>query len=400
MTVMDKEHKYGVIRTSVRVMAVGVGGMGVQAIDWLLDAGLDEMDYVAVDTDLSMLTASKVPRQIQIGTQITRGHSTGGDADLGRRCANGDFAKLRELFTNTDVVIILAGLGGGVGSGGAPAIAQTAQDEGALVISVATTPFDFEGEDRLNEASDATIRLREASHALILLPNQELVQEMPDKGMAIEDSFRRGVVQLGQGMRLLWQLLAQRNLINLDFINLKNMLEMSGGSCRLVFAEANGESKVALTLNRLRHHPALISEQQKEAGSLLIGIQGSADLTLHQVQELVQGVTEGIHANAKRFIGVGIDYHSRDRLAVLLLIGEKTKESGEEKAAPSVVKPRRKIAHTGPHLKSGAKRTEQKELDLPTSNHKGRFNNVEPTIVQGQDLDIPTFFRRQMKLIR
>lgn len=392
------------ITPPTRLLLVGVGGMGVNSVDALHAEAQTYADCIAIDADADVLNASPAPRQVQIGSTLTRGHSTGGDPDLGRRAANGDFAKLRELFANADIVVLITGLGGGVGSGASPVIAQTARDEGALVIGIAALPFPFEGVERIQIAEESLVKLKEVSHSVIILPNQYLLEESRES-LSVEASFSKAAERIGAGFKVIWKLLGQRNLINLDFISLKHMLETAGGACTFVYAEGGGDSKATLTLNRLLAHPAIAENHcLKEANGLLVGILGSEDMTLAEVQEVMHGITGKIHSNAHRHMGVGIDPHLRNRMAVVLFVGGKEEEP-EEEAEPGripkrVVPPSEQSSSPATKKTSAGKRAKQEELPLPSHHSKGRFNNVEPTIYQGEDLDLPTFIRRGLRLTR
>lgn len=389
-----------------RLLLVGVGGMGLNAVDTLQQNSSAFADIVAIDCDQDVLSSCQAPRRVLIGSRLTQGHSTGGDSSLGRRAANGDFPQLRELFAKTDLVVLLVGLGGGLGSGAAPVIANTARDEGALVITVATLPFAFEGNDRMTAAQEIIPILRESGHGLVLMPNDD-ISEVSESGVSLSDALQQGAQELSKGFQLLWTLLGQRNLINLDFIALKNMIERTNGACRLVYVEASGPNKAKLLVKRLEDHPALKStEGIKDASAFLLGVLGSQDMTLIDVSTVADAVEQRTSEQAFRVVGAGIDPAGGNRMRALLLIGAagETGEKGTEvKVAPSrelverkPLKPVRPAA-TKP---AGRKQTAQEELDLPSVVSKGRFKNVEPTIVQGEDLDLPTFVRRGMKLSR
>ncbi len=382
------------IKTPSRILLVGVGGMGVNALQNLSSSGAEYPSRVAVDTDGAVLDVSASPRCIQIGAHLTDGMSTGGDVDLGRRSANADFVKLRELFTDTDIVVLLAGLGGGVGSGATPVIAQTARDEGALVITVATLPFPFEGDERVRIAEKSLDLLRRYSQAVITMPNQYLLDALGED-VSLTDAFRKADEEMGAGFSVIWRLLAQHNLINLDFNSLKHMLESAGGVSTLVYAEGGGKSKAKLALSRVMGHPAIKNQKVlEEANGLLVGIMGSPEMTLLEVQEIMHGIAGAVHTNARRFMGAGIDSTMKNRLAIVLLVGGKAEETKPEpepaavQRQPTPVASQRKI-----------KKAEQEELILQ-STPKGRFKDVEPTIHDGEDLDLPTFIRRGMRLTR
>ncbi len=383
------------IATPSRILLIGVGGMGINALGTIHGLPGDHPELVAIDTDGAVLKAASVPRRVQIGATLTNGQSTGGDVDLGRRSANNEFTKLRELFVDVDLVVLITGLGGGVGSGAAPVIAQTARDEGTLVISVAALPFPFEGDERIRLAEKALDLLRRASHAVVTMPNQYLLEDAADEA-SLKDAFRKADEQLGTGFGVLWKLLAQHNLINLDFISLKHMLETAGGVCTMVYAEGGGKSKARLVLNRIMNHPAIKGDNVlSEANGLLVGVLGSPDMTLMDVQDVMNGIAGAVHSNARRFMGAGIDASMRNRIGVMLLIGGKA----EEPKAEPMAEPPRIVPIPVPEDRK-PKRAEQREFEMPTTATKGRFKDVEPTIHEGEDLDLPTFIRRGMKLTR
>lgn len=376
-----------------RLTVVGVGGMGIHCLDLLQEQSADFANAIAVDTDQTVLDQCRAVRRVQIGARLTRGRGTGGDPSLGRRAANGDFPQLRELFHNSDLVIFITGLGGGMGSGATPVLAQTARDEGALVMTVGALPFEYEGADRMDIAQAAVDRLKTAGHGLILVSNQALM-ENGDPAQPMTEALSQAATHLGLALRWLWNLLGQRNLIHLDWITLKNMLESCDGYCHLAVAEAGGQHRANLLLTRLGKHPAFtISAEAKGRASVLIGLQGSADMTLHEVQEIVDGVMKQCPPQTARWVGAGIDRSMRGKLGALVLWAEQTHPVPAETKSPAV-KPRKSAPKASPQQV-----TEQKELGLDAAPlSKGRFKDVEPTVVQGEDLDLPTFIRRGMKL--
>lgn len=401
MTLMKEESQSGRPEGSpVRVVVVGLGGMGINSLNHLGASSEVAVTRVAIDTDRAVLDSADTGRRIQIGIRLAQGQSTGGDVDLGRRSVNANLPEIRALFVNVDIAIILTGLGGGVGSGGGPVVAQIARDEGALVISASSLPFPFEGDARMHTAEEALEKLRQAGHAAITLPNRYLLAEaVPDQ--PLPEAFSRAAGQLGAGFAVLWKLLGRRTLINLDFISLKNMLEGSDGLCSFVYAEGAGKGKVRLVLQRIAEHPALQEHGGLgHASGLLIGLLGGEDLTLTEVEEIMQGVTGAVRSNARQFMGVGIDPARRNQVGVLLLVGGRVEEPVPERL-PEVqpAKPRKTVTPARPDRPAG--KAEQKELELPTAPpSKGRFKDVEPSIYHGEDVDLPTFLRRGMKLSR
>lgn len=380
-----------------RLTIVGVGGMGVQALNLIDTASDDHVTGIAIDTDQSVLSHCAAPVRLVIGSSYTRGHSTGGEPDLGRRSAHADFGKIRECFVDADIVLLVTGLGGGTGTGAAPLIAQTAREQGALVISCATLPFLFEGDTRVKVAEEGLQKLQESSQAVIVMPNAHVVDGATET-TPIAEALQRGAAHLGAGFRLIWTLLGQRGLINLDFVHLKNMVETGGGACTFLYAEGAGRHKARLALSRILEHRALaVDKLGEQASAFLVGLLGSEDLTLLEVQETMTGLCDVFSTDAQRFVGVGVDPALRDQVKLAVWIGGKAVEAKpvEQKRESITASPAKKPVLTD----RAKKRIEQKELDLETLS-KGRFKDVEPTIYHGEDLDIPTFIRRGMKLTR
>lgn len=366
--------------------------MGIHTLDLLQESSSDFLNSVAVDCDQLVLDDCKAVRKFQIGARLTQGRGTGGDSVLGRRAANADFPQLRELFHLSDLVIFITGLGGGLGGGATPVLMQTARDEGALVMTVGALPFDFEGEERMTAAQAAAERLKTSGHGVILVSNQALLDGSEAK-QPLADSLGQAATHLGLALRWLWNLLGQRNLIQLDWITLKTMLETSADFCHLAVAEAGGQQRANLLLSRLAKQPALKSSPKPETKAcVLIGLQGSPDLTLQEVQEVVDGITDLCPPETTRWVGAGTNRAMRGKIGALVLISQQSAPRPAEASAPA-------RAVRKPVAKGASKVTEQKELGLSTAPpSKGRFKDVEPTIVQGEDLDLPTFIRRGMKL--
>ncbi len=392
-----------------RIAFVGVGGMGVNTVG-ALDATVSRFARrVVVDSDHATLRASPVSHTLQIGTALTGGQSTGGLMDIGRRCANTDFLKIRDSLLNTDVAVLLVGLGGGLGSGAAPMIAQTARDEGIMVISVVALPFAFEGAARAQQADTALVALRAHSDAVITVPNDHLLVE-DETEAPLEEAFKKGAEQLGQGFRALWQLLGQRTLINLDFSHLKQALTANGGVSTMIFAEGGGSGKVKLVMNRIQTHPAVARDNAlAQAPGLLLGVLGGEDLTVMDVQEVVLDIVGQLPEGAAHVLGVGIDPALRNRITVVALAGQEAADvdtaadagmaaaAGEttSTAPPKAERIPRKLVTAKPAPTT--RKVEQEELPLSAVS-KGRFRDVEPTLYQGEDLDLPTFIRRGQRL--
>jgi|GEM_PF-2089236 len=391
------EHKPSdVFKKPARTMIVGVGGAGLHVVNVLLKQDMDYPPMVVVDTDGRALEHSMAPQRLQIGTGVTEGLSTGGDADLGRRAANEDFVKIRELFSDTDMVLLVAGLGGGVGSGALPVLAQTARDEGALVISMVSMPLALEGQDRRDVADRAIELAGRASHTMICheLPEAKQ-QDDPDNQDAALPSVLDATAQLvGLRIRVLWKLLEQPGLFSVDFAGLRHVIQEAGRRCFMFTAEASGKNRASLIVKRIKQQMTGADITLEESGGVMLGFLGPEDLTLAEMELIVREITADMPAGTRRQIGVALESQARSTMQAIVLAGGKNEHKPEEPATPSDVTAGAKRPG---YLKSPI----QKEIEFDTmKGARGRFNNVEPTFHNGEDLDTPTYIRRGMKLSR
>jgi cell division protein FtsZ len=387
-----------------RVLMVGVGGMGINALQQYAASGDRYPAMLAVDTDGASLQRGGLRDQVQLAPHLAQGLSTGGSVQMARRCAHADVVELRERLIHQQQLVLFAGLGGGVGSGAAPVIAETARDEGALVLSIVTMPFSFEGEERKRQADEALRTLRAASHAVIVMHNDDWLAG-DAVGLSLTAAFRQANQQLGDGLRVLWHLLAEPTLINLDVQSVFRMLEGGDGDCAFLYVRASGGDKVQTALASVREHAAVRERRAlEEARGILVGLIGGPDLTLADVHVLVREVTADVPAEARRFMGAGIDDALRDQLSVCLLVaGSAAAQQGAAAVDETATKPkpkRRLVAPVDSRKVNKPVPPQQGELVLDPVPAKGRFKDVEPTLYEGEDLDMPTFIRRGMRLSR
>ena len=385
-------------RQKKRLLVIGVGGGGSNAVCRMTAEWGDGPEVAVVNTDEQALAASTVPVRVQIGRNLTLGMGAGGDASVGRLAAEDDTDLLRELVSHTDVVFVVAGLGGGVGTGAAPVIASLAREEGALTLAFATLPFAFEGERRKQQAEEGILALRAAADVVVCLPNERLMQQAENR-VSLTDAFSKADAMVGTGIRSLWKLLTQTGIINLDFADLRQLVENSGGSCSFGYGEGEGSNKAVGAIADILRSPLL--EQGKllaDAGGILVNIVGGPDLTLLDVQMVMSKLTTVTRSDARIFMGATVDEAWADRLAVTVLATESwegvasapTRQA--EKPAVETAAGERKPAPPRPVVQAV-----QEDLKFETVD-KGRFRNVEPTVYNGEDLDIPTFIRRGVKL--
>lgn len=386
-----------------RMIVVGVGGGGVNALSHMARDGFEMPELIAVHTDNQMLSACSVPKQVQIGGSVTEGVSTGGNAEMGRRAAEADEIKLRALFTGVDLVFLVVALGGGTGTGAAPVLARFGRDEGAVVLCFATLPFTFEGLERRKQAELGLAELQKNAHGIICMPNERLMETVDDQS-GFTSAFKKADEMIGLGIRSLSMLLMRPGVINVDIGDIKNMVGQAGGTCVFACAQGRGSDKASQAVETLIQSPYLErGTVLAHARGLIIGIVGSVNVTLREIEGIMREIASVTDADVHMGMGVGIDECLEDTVSITLLATESWVDERREEDVdlndgtaifPEVEKLSRIASQTPPHKRT---QPEQTNFNLEGSG-KGRFKDVEPTFFEGEDLDIPTFIRRGIKL--
>jgi len=238
-----------------RIKVIGAGGCGGNAVNHMIDVGLRNVDFIAVNTDIQALQNNHAPMRVQIGPEITRGRGTGGNPEIGRKAALEDEDRIREILSEAEMVFVTAGMGGGTGTGSAPVIARIARELGALTVGVVTKPFQFEGRRRMSQAEEGLRALKSAVDTLITIPNQRLLS-VASKTTSLKESFQKADDVLLQAVRGISELVTVHGLINLDFADVRSiMAEM--GMAMMGAATASGENRAVEAAQRAISSPLL-----------------------------------------------------------------------------------------------------------------------------------------------
>ncbi|MGA2445042.1 MAG: cell division protein FtsZ [Opitutaceae bacterium] len=402
---------------SIAIKLVGVGGAGSNAIDRLKMENLERLQLAVINTDLQALSTSPVQDKVLIGSGVTRGLGTGGDPVLGREAAETDREKIAAVVRDCDLVFLLAGMGGGTGSGAAPIVAEVATEQGALVIAFVTMPFSFEGGRRLKQAEEGLAALRRACDAVIPLSNDILLQECGDD-MGVLDAFARADAWIGRGVKSIWSMLFRTGLINLDFATLQQVFQSRGGKTLFSLGSGEGPQAVAQTIENLKLCPLLhTTEYSRKADRLLVNIIGGTDLTLPMVNELMTAITDQYGKDSHVIMGAVIDESMQQRLEVCVLgttdIGGRgfaqrrtlagmrgthtpfAKSPPARPAGPAVTPVT--ATETPRPVVVGAK-AEQNEFSFNEQESRGYFDKTDRNLFEGQDLDVPTYLRKGIKV--
>lgn len=393
----------------VAIKLVGVGGAGSNAVDRLKMEGLDRLQLAVINTDHQALSSSPVQEKILIGMSTTRGLGAGGDPELGREAAESDREKLAKVVKDCDLVFLIAGMGGGTGGGATPVIAEMAAEAGALVIAFVTLPFSFEGGRRLKQAEEGLSALRRVCDAVIPLPNDILLQEAADNETVL-DSFSRADEWIGRGVKSIWAMLSKTGLINVDFATLRQAFQQRGAKTLFGLAEGAGPEAAAEAIAALKLCPLLHTpEFSRRADRLLVNITGGTDLTLPRVNEIMNAIAEQFGRESHIIMGAVIDEGMQGRVEITVLgasdmgtrgaLGRRslpprprTFPTRPDQAAPKPEPAAAPVAETAPHPST------QEEFGFGEIESRGQFERTDRNLFDGQDLDVPTYLRKGIKI--
>ena len=288
------------------IRVVGVGGAGLNALDRMIDAGITQVDFIAVNTDIQQLQMSDVPTKIHIGSELTEGLGSGADPEIGRQSAEASYDALKRALRGSDMVFVTAGEGGGTGSGAAPVVARISRELGALTVGIVTTPFKFEGSRRAKQADAGVEALRGACDTVIVIPNDRLL-EVLDRSTSMLDAFRIADDVLRQGVQGICDLITNPGLINLDFADVRTVMKDAGSALMGIgFAEGTSETRAREAAERALRSP-LIETEITGARGILLSIAGGDDMSLFEVNEAAEVIRAAATDDTNIIFGATID---------------------------------------------------------------------------------------------
>jgi len=406
---------------SVAIKLVGVGGAGANAVDRLKMENLERLQLAVINTDHQALASSPVQDKVLIGMSVTRGLGAGGDPELGREAAEADREKISTVVKACDLVFLIAGMGGGTGSGAAPVVAEIAAETGALVIAFVTMPFSFEGGRRLKQAEEGLLALRKVCDAVIPLPNDMLLQEGAENETVL-DSFARADAWIGRGVKSIWSMLMKTGLINLDFATLRQVFQQRGGKTLFGLGHGTGPNAVSEAIESLKLCPLLHTpEFSRKADRLLVNIVGGTDLTLPKVNDLMSAIAEKFGRDSSIVMGAVIDEAMAQRIEICVLgtsdlngrtglsrrlaaAGKRAPAGRADAAAPLETAPELFATPTQPpaattaEARAAAAKLDQEEFGFGEVESRGHFEKTDRNLFDGQDLDVPTYLRKGIKV--
>jgi len=459
----------------IPIKVVGVGGAGTNVLDRIVLDGLNKADLIAINTDVQSLASSVAAHKVQLGRTVTRGLGAGGDPEVGYNAAFESADEIRQALTDARMIFVCAGLGGGTGSGAAPAVAQVARELGSLVVVFATLPFAFEGKRRMVQAQEALARLRENSDAVICFENDQMGDMVAPKA-GIHQAFAGADVTISQSVRSIVSLIQRPGLIRIGFDDLLSALRSPNGRCLFGFGESDSDNRAHDALTQALKNPLMDRGRMlADATHVLVQVAGGPAMTLSEVEILMQDLGRHINDHTQILFGTSVDGRMGNRLSVTLISSVATEEEAPITkpvivAKPSLAAKREPVAPPAPPIREQPEKppvemvaeqpviledeliqVEERSIEIPMEPApiasvpeepvledaappprvilpkkkpvpfkepkieekkvhakqevlqfepvtRGRFEKSEPTIVEGQDLDIPTFLRKNVRV--
>jgi cell division protein FtsZ len=377
------------------IKVVGVGGGGVNALNRMIASGLRGVEFVAVNTDAQQLLMSDADVKLDIGRDITRGLGAGADPEVGRRAAEEHESEIESAIKGSDMVFVTAGEGGGTGTGAAPVVARIAKRLGALTVGVVTRPFNFEGKRRAVQADEGIKALRAEVDTLIVVPNQRLL-EMTNKKISAIEAFITADDVLRAGVQGISDLIVVPGLINLDFNDVKSVMQ-GAGSALMGIGTAKGEDRAVRAAEIAVSSPLLEATIEGAHGVLLL-IQGASDLGLHEIDDAARLVQEAVHPEANIIFGATIEDTLGDEVRITVIAagfdgGEPTYRKFEAASLGQAALAAAAATAVTPLIEEAVAETVEPEEAF------AQMQPVEVTVSHssntgfGDDLDLPEFFR-------
>ncbi|MFN2216479.1 MAG: cell division protein FtsZ [Anaerolineales bacterium] len=369
--------------TFARIKVIGVGGGGTNAVNRMIEEGIQGVEFIAVNTDAQALLLSKAQTRVRIGDKLTRGLGAGGNPDVGRKSAEESAEDLYNVLKGSDMVFITAGLGGGTGTGAAPIVAQVARDVGALTIGVVTRPFTFEGNKRMSSAEEGMKNLKEHADTLIVIPNDRLLQ-IVDKRVGLQDSFKIADDVLRQGIQGISELITVPGLINLDFADVRTIMS-EGGAALMAVGKASGEDRARQAATDAISS-RLLDITIDGARGVLFNVTGGSSLTLYEVNQAAALIRETSHPDVNMIFGAVVDPDMGDEIRVTVIA------TGFERTTM----PRRiSTPQFNTNSNEGNLFGFSDSLNVDAGANNNGHKEVTPKVFKQDDYDIPAFLRNR-----
>lgn len=373
-----------------RIKVIGVGGAGQNAVNRMMEEGIQGVEFISANSDAQALTLSRAPIRVRLGDKITRGLGAGGDPEVGRKAAEESSDELYNVLKGADMVFVTAGMGGGTGTGAAPVVSQIAKECGALTIGVVTRPFTFEGGKRSQSAEAGVTKMKEHAHTLISIPNDRLLQ-LADKKSSLQDAFRMADEVLHQGIQGISELITIPGLINLDFADVRAIMS-EGGAALMAVGRGSGDDR-AKTAAEQAISSQLLDITIDGARGVLFNVTGGPNMTLFEVNQAAAIIRETAHPDVNMIFGAVIDPNMGDEIRCTVIATGFERSGVTRRVLERIPRSNEKPLSTA-NTPFQARPSESVNANTETRSSADVKSQPAPSINQ-DDLDVPTFLRNR-----
>jgi len=371
-----------------KIKVVGVGGAGCNAVNRMIETGIRDVDFIAINTDLQVLNQSLAKTKIQIGKQVTRGLGAGARPEMGEKAAQEDADAIRKVLEKSNLVFITAGMGGGTGTGAAPVVAQIAKEIGALTIAVVTIPFDFEGSKRIAAAKQGIEKLREHVDTMLVISNSRIFRII-ERRTSVKEAFAKIDEVLKQAVEGISNIISDTGIINVDFADVRTILS-NRGEAIMGIGVGKGEGRALEAAKQALENPLIENSSFRNAGAMLVNVIGPSDMAMVEWQEAAQQIAELCRPDAEIIVGVNNDESLKDTIRVVIIATDFQKEQATTQSidglsAEEIFSDRRLIKID--EARNGRFRTYQGP----------QVGHAQAQAVGEEDLNTPAYLRVQRK---
>jgi cell division protein FtsZ len=374
-------------KPSLKVL--GLGGGGSNAVNRMIDMGLEGIDFIVANTDAQALQTSLAPVKIHLGAKTTRGLGAGGNPEIGQAAAEESWRQIQEALDGADMVFLTAGMGGGTGTGSIPVAAKIARALGAVTIAVVTMPFSFEIGRRQRNATEGLRRLQPFTDTLISIPNDRLLYVAP-RNLPLDTAFRLADDVLRQAVQGITELITTPGIINVDFANIRNLMRMGGGALMSI-GHGEGENKAVKAIEQALHHPLLETASLDTASGILVNFTTGGELTLFEVQEALNHLQEQSGHHAEIVLGIVNDERLEERVQVILVVTGLGSPTLEETLS-KVDQTHRVLSQPQAPTNDPVISSQRQDVAIKSTTEPEPL--TEPLTITSKDLDLPAFLRR------
>ncbi len=391
---MDSNKRNPNSEAFARIKVIGVGGAGQNAVNRMMEEGIQGVEFISANTDAQALTLSRAPIRVRLGDKLTRGLGAGGDPEIGRKAAEESSDELYNVLKGADMVFVTAGMGGGTGTGAAPIVSQVAKECGALTIGVVTRPFTFEGGKRTQSAEAGVAKMKEHAHTLISIPNDRLLQ-LADKKSSLQDAFRMADEVLHQGIQGISELITIPGLINLDFADVRAIMS-EGGAALMAVGRGSGDDR-AKNAAEQAISSQLLDITIDGARGVLFNVTGGSNMTLFEVNQAAAIIRETAHPDVNMIFGAVIDPEMGDEIRCTVIATGFERTGVPRRALERPLRNDKPVSHSGTMSASNTLFSRPSESVSVSADYKSSAESkpASQPSVNSDDLDVPTFLRNR-----